>query len=59
VVIALFVAGPEQHTVPRAMWAGVREGVDPTILAVACLLVLFSIATIIMLQSLQNRSRRT
>ena len=42
VVIALFIAGSEQRTLPRQMWSGVRETLSPTIAAVAALLILFS-----------------
>ena len=44
VVVVLFLAGFEQRTVPRQMWAGIREQISPTILAVATLLILFSVA---------------
>jgi putative spermidine/putrescine transport system permease protein len=42
VVIALFIASTEQRTLPRQMWSGVRENLDPTILSVATLLVVLS-----------------
>jgi len=38
VVVVLFVASVEQQTIPRQMWAGMRESISPTILAVAKLL---------------------
>ena len=34
VVAVLFLSGPEQRTVPRQMWSGIREQISPTILAV-------------------------
>jgi putative spermidine/putrescine transport system permease protein len=58
VVIALFVAGPDQHTLPRAIWRGVRQEIDPSILAVACLLVLISIVTLVSFELLRRRNRR-
>jgi putative spermidine/putrescine transport system permease protein len=42
VVTVLFLGGPEQRTVPRQMWSGIREQISPTILAVATLLIIFS-----------------
>jgi putative spermidine/putrescine transport system permease protein len=42
IVIALFVTSAEQRTLPRQMWSGVRENLDPTILAVATMLVALS-----------------
>lgn len=38
VVVALFITGVEQRTVPRQMWSGIREQISPTILAVAACL---------------------
>lgn len=42
VVIAIFVTGPETTTIPRQMWDGIRYEFDPTVAAVATLLVIFS-----------------
>ena len=39
VVIVLFLAGPEQHTIPRRMWSGMRDNLSPTIIAAATLLI--------------------
>jgi putative spermidine/putrescine transport system permease protein len=44
VVVILFIGGPAQRTVPRQMWSGIREAIDPSILAVATLLTVFAIA---------------
>ena len=43
VVIALFIANAPQWTLPRQMWSGLRENVDPTILAAAAVLTVISI----------------
>ena len=43
VVTVLFMGGLEQRTIPRQMWAGVREQISPAILAVATFLVLFAL----------------
>lgn len=56
VVIALFIAGSEQRTLPRQMWSGVRETISPTITAVASLLLLVSIILLVLLQVLQRRA---
>src|SRR5690606_7107029 len=40
VVLVLFLAGPEHRTIPREMFSGLREQINPTILAVATLLIL-------------------
>ena len=43
VVVVLFMAGEEQRTIPRQMWAGVREQISPAILAVATFLIAFAV----------------
>ncbi len=58
VVVVLFLAGFEQRTVPRQMWAGIREQISPTILAVATLLITFSIALMSVLEGLRRRNER-
>ena len=58
VVMALFIAGPEQRTLPRQMWTGVRETISPTIAAVAALLILFSTLFLATIQWLQRRAER-
>ena len=42
-IVALFVAGPGQFTLPRQMLAGVHEQLSPTICAAAVLLTLVSL----------------
>jgi len=58
IVIVLFVAGVEQRTIPREMWSGIREQISPTILAVASLLVAFSILLLTTVELLRRRSER-
>lgn len=58
VVIVLFLAGPEQRTIPRQMFSGLREQINPTILAVATLLILISIALLVTLELLRRRGER-
>ena len=38
-VVVLFIAGRRVHTLPRQIWSGVQENLDPTIAAVATLLI--------------------
>ena len=54
----LFLAGPNQRTIPRQMFAGLREQINPTILAVATLLVLVSMALLVSLELLRRRADR-
>jgi putative spermidine/putrescine transport system permease protein len=58
VVTVIFLAGYEQQTIPRQMWAGIREQISPTILAVATILVLISIALLTTVELLRRRSDR-
>ncbi|MCB1833561.1 MAG: ABC transporter permease [Geminicoccaceae bacterium] len=58
VVVVLFLAGFDQRTIPRQMWAGIREQISPTILAVATLLVLISIMLLATVELLRRRSVR-
>ena len=58
VVVVFFLAGFEQRTIPRQMWAGIREQISPTILAVATLLVLLSILLFTAIELLRRRSER-
>lgn len=54
VVTVLFLGGPEQRTVPRQMWSGIREQISPTILAVATLLILFSSLLLLAVEMLRR-----
>ncbi|MHA2937040.1 ABC transporter permease [Vibrio sp. RC27] len=58
VVVVLFLAGPEQRTIPRQMFSGLREEISPTILAVATLLVVVSLMLLLTLEYLRARSER-
>ncbi len=42
VVVALFVTGPTTMTLPRKMWDGIRNEINPTIAAASSLLIAFS-----------------
>ena len=56
VVVILFIGGPSQRTVPRQMWSGIRDSIDPSILAVATLLTVFAIALFGTISWLRGRS---
>lgn len=58
VVVVLFVASVEQQTIPRQMWAGIRESISPTILAVATILICISICLLATVELLRRRSER-
>ena len=43
-IITLFIASPEQRTIPRQMFSGVRENIEPTIIAAAAVMTIVSVA---------------
>jgi putative spermidine/putrescine transport system permease protein len=55
VVVTLFIAGPEQATLPRQMFTGIRENINPTIAAAATLLILFTTTLMAVLEWLRGR----
>ncbi len=58
VVAVLFIAGPEQQTIPRQMWNGIREAISPAILSVATILVIVSIMLLATVEVLRRRSEK-
>jgi putative spermidine/putrescine transport system permease protein len=56
IVITLFLAGPEQVTLPRQMFTGIRENISPVIAAVATILILFSTTLLLVLEWLRGRA---
>ena len=58
VVVVMFVGSTNQKTLPWQMFTGLREQISPTILAVATILVVISIALLVTLELLRRRSER-
>jgi putative spermidine/putrescine transport system permease protein len=58
VILVLFIAGPEQATLPRQMFNDVRESINPTITAVASILIAVSIVLLTALEMLRRRGER-
>ena len=59
VVVVLLMGGLQQRTIPRQMWAGIREQISPTILAVATLLIVFAVLVLFTVEWLRRRSSAT
>lgn len=55
VVVALFISGPAQRTLPRQMFDGIRDNIDPSILAMSTLLVMVSIALMAVIGLMSRR----
>lgn len=58
VVVVLFSAGPEQRTLPRQMFDGIRENITPAITAAATLLIVFALALLSVLEYLRRRGEK-
>jgi putative spermidine/putrescine transport system permease protein len=58
VIVILFIGGPEQRTLPRQMFSGIREQISPTITAAAAVLIVFSTVLLITVELLRRRSER-
>lgn len=58
VVAVIFLTDFDQRTIPRQMWAGIREQISPSILAVASILVCLSILLLMVMELLRRRSDR-
>ena len=59
VVVVLFLGGLEQRTIPRQMWAGIREQISPAILALAVFLIVFAVLVLLTVEWLRSRSAAT
>jgi putative spermidine/putrescine transport system permease protein len=58
VVTVIFLAGPDQRTLPRQMLVGIREYINPTITAAATMLILISILFFAAVELLRRRAER-
>jgi len=58
VVVALFLAGPQQFTVPRRMFNALRDKLDPSIIALAVFLILVSVLLLGTVELLRWRADR-
>ncbi|MEX1108543.1 MAG: ABC transporter permease [Dongiaceae bacterium] len=58
VVVVLFIASPEQRTLPKQMFSGIREIISPTITAAATVLIVISICLLTTVELLRRRSER-
>ena len=58
VVIVMFMASLDQLTIPKQMWAGIRQEISPVILSMATCLVALSIFLLTTVELLRRRSER-
>ncbi|PPR46810.1 MAG: Trehalose transport system permease protein SugB [Alphaproteobacteria bacterium MarineAlpha5_Bin9] len=58
VVIVMFMASLDQLTIPKQMWAGIRQEISPVILCMATCLVILSIFLLTTVELLRRRSEK-
>ena len=58
VVIVMFMASIDQLTIPKQMWAGIRQEISPVILCMATCLVALSIFLLTTVELLRRRSEK-
>ena len=58
VVVVLFIASPDQRTLPKQMFSGIREQISPTIAAAATLLIISAALMLVTVELLRRRSER-
>jgi ABC-type spermidine/putrescine transport system permease subunit II len=58
VVLSVFLGGPEAMTLPKRMWDNVRHEIDPTITAVASILIAGSIVLLTVAELLRRAAAR-
>ena len=58
VVVAMFLTGPQNRTLPRQMFDGLRDNISPAILAVATLLIAVAILLLATVEYLRRRNLR-
>ncbi len=57
-IVTIFLANPQQRTLPRQLWSGVQETINPTITAAAIVLMLVSVLAMLAVELLRRRSAR-
>lgn len=56
VVVALFISGPAQKTLPRLMFEGIRDNIEPSIMAMSSVLVVISLIMFVVAAWLARKS---
>ncbi|MDP9472636.1 MAG: ABC transporter permease [Chloroflexota bacterium] len=57
-IVALFISGTGAVTLPRKMWDGIRQEIDPTIAAVSTIFIVLSVLVLVSAELLRQRSER-
>lgn len=56
VVIVLFLAGPEQVTLPIRLFEGIRDELTPVVIAAATLMIIISVGSMTLIEALRKRA---
>ncbi|MFK0166971.1 ABC transporter permease [Rhizobium sp. NPDC090279] len=56
IIVTLFLAYPNQHTVPRRLWAGVNEQLSPVVIAASAILFIITVFLLIAIEALRRRN---
>ena len=57
-IVVIFVAGTHAVTLPKKMWDSIREEIEPTIAAVATLLIVFSVILMVAIELVRKRQEK-
>ena len=57
-LVVLFIASPEQRTLPRQIYSGVTESISPTVTAAAVVLVGVTLGLMAVVEVLRRRSSK-
>lgn len=55
VVTVLFIGGPEQRTLPRQLFSGMREQLEPTIIAASVIVIILTVSLMLVVGRLQHQ----
>jgi len=58
IVVVIFLATPNQRTLPRQIFSGVAESISPTITVAAVILLLVSVGLMMVLETLRRRNAK-
>ncbi|MBA8910551.1 ABC transporter permease [Aminobacter ciceronei] len=58
IIVTLFLAYPNQQTIPRRLWAGVNEQLSPVVIAASTLLFLVTLCLLVVTEVLRRRNAR-
>ncbi|WP_020070513.1 ABC transporter permease [Paraburkholderia caledonica] len=58
IVVALFIGGPAQRTLPRQMFDGMRDSINPSTVAMSTFLLLVAFLTLLCVAWMTQRARR-